>query len=113
MLQQKRYQQMVSSFEDSGSVLDRHSRDSDEVKHSGRPTVRTEEVFSELRNRSKKACIVRLNTERYLEVLERFWEALNVTSKKQDWFQHDGASCHTSNDSLKWIKERSKSRVIS
>ena len=29
----------VRSFEDSGSVLDRHRRDSDEVKHSGRPTV--------------------------------------------------------------------------
>ena len=54
-----------------------------------------------------------INTERYLEVLERFWEALNVTSKKLDWFQQDGASCHASNDSLKWIKERFKSRVIS
>ena len=57
-----------------------------------------------------------VNTERYLVVVKKFWAALGqrggVTGDEQ-WFQKDGATPHTSNDSLAYLRNRFPNRLIS
>ena len=57
--------------------------------------------------------VVTINKERYVEVLDKFWDALSAVSKKTDWFQQDGATPHTAKISMKWLKDHFHSRVIS
>ena len=57
-----------------------------------------------------------VNTERYVEVLTKFWASLGQCEgiyREEQWFQQDGASPHTSNNSLAWLRERFHERLIS
>ena len=53
-----------------------------------------------------------VNIERYLQVLDKFWRALNMVRDLQ-WFQQDGATPHTANKSLVWLQQRFADRLIS
>ena len=66
---------------------DRAARDG--TTHSGRPTIRTEEVVATVSDSVKmspKRSLHTINTERYLEVLEKFWDALPVSERGSGWF---------------------------
>ena len=50
-----------------------------------------------------------VNTERYLQILRKFWAALGQRRsvvRAEQWFQQDGATPHTSNDSLNHLISR-------
>ena len=57
-----------------------------------------------------------INTLRYIQVLDRFWTELGrrrgITRATQ-WFQQDGATPHTSNESLAWLQQHFPGKVIS
>jgi len=59
---------------------------------------------------------VTINTERYVQVLGKFWAALGrwrgVTRVLQS-FQQDGANPHSSKESLAWLQQRFPDRLIS
>ena len=59
---------------------------------------------------------VTVNSERYVEVLDKFWIELqrrfNSTLNRQ-WFQQDGATPHTTNVSIEWLKQHFKKRIVS
>ena len=66
---------------------DRAARDG--TTHKGRPTIRTEEVVATVSDSvimSPKRSLHTINTERYLEVLEKFWDALPVSERGSGWF---------------------------
>ena len=58
-----------------------------------------------------------INSERYIDVLDRFWRSLEETFgqafHQNQWFQQDGASVHVSGVSLDWIRRHFAERVIS
>ena len=54
-----------------------------------------------------------VNSQCYVEVLEKFWAEVPASQRKSAWFQQDGASCHCSNISLAWLKERFNTRLVS
>lgn len=59
---------------------------------------------------------VTVNTERYIAMLQNFFSpALQDFDgfNQQSWFQQDGATCHTSNDSLSAVREIFGQKVIS
>lgn len=59
---------------------------------------------------------VTVNTERYLEVLKKFWNTLGRrvgVIREEQWFQQDGATPHTSNQTLAWLRQRFPDRLIS
>jgi len=59
---------------------------------------------------------VTINTERYVQVLGKFWPALGRRSgvvRVLQWFQQDGATPHTSNESLAWLQQHFPDRLIS
>lgn len=59
---------------------------------------------------------VTINTERYVQVLGKFWTALGRRRgvvRDLQWFQQDGATPHTSNESLAWLQHRFPDRLIS
>ncbi|KAI6655343.1 hypothetical protein LOD99_2178 [Oopsacas minuta] len=59
---------------------------------------------------------VTINADRYLKILEVFWKELEENYREylpKFWFQQDGATPHTSNKCLDWIKNHFGSRVIS
>ena len=65
---------------------------------------------------------VTINTERYVQVLGKFWTALGrrrEVVRALQWFQQDGATpsppphTHTSNESLAWLRQRFPDRLIS
>ena len=59
---------------------------------------------------------VTVNTERYLVVLRKFWAALGRhrgITRDEQWFQQDGATPHTSNNTLLWLRQRFGDRLIS
>jgi len=52
---------------------------------------------------------VTINTERYVQVLGKFWTAFGRRRgvvRVFQWFQQDGATPHTSNESLAWLQQR-------
>jgi len=59
---------------------------------------------------------VTINTEQYVQVLRKFWTALGrrrgVVMVLQ-WFQQDGATSHSLNESLAWLQQRFPDRLIS
>ena len=66
---------------------DRAARDG--TPHSGRPTIRTEEVIATVSDSvemSPNCSLHTINTERYLEVLEKFWDALPASERRSEWF---------------------------
>jgi len=59
---------------------------------------------------------VTINTERYVQVLGKFWTALGRWRggvRVLQWFQQDGATPHSSNESLAWLQQRFPDRLIS
>jgi len=51
---------------------------------------------------------VTINTEQYVQVLGKFWTALGRRRgvvRVLQWFKQDGASPHTSNESLAWLQQ--------
>ncbi|KAI6650019.1 hypothetical protein LOD99_6234 [Oopsacas minuta] len=59
---------------------------------------------------------VTVTKDRYVQVLELFWEQLRVlypSLLNYFWFQQDGASSHTSKFSRDWLKEHFGASVIS
>ena len=57
-----------------------------------------------------------INTERYVQVVGKFWTALGRRRgvvRVLQWFQQDGAIPHTSNESLAWQQQRFPDRLIS
>lgn len=59
---------------------------------------------------------VTVNTERYLQVLRKFSAALGRRRgvvREAQWFQQDGATPHTSNASLAYLRQRFPDRLIS
>ena len=59
---------------------------------------------------------VTINTERYVQVLGKFWTALGQRRgvvRVLQWFQQDGATPHSSNESLAWLQQCFPDRLIS
>jgi len=59
---------------------------------------------------------VKINTKRYVQVFGKFWTALGRRKRVirfLQWFQQDGATPHTSNESLAWLQQRFPDRLIS
>ena len=57
---------------------------------------------------------VTINTERYVQVLGKFWTALGRRRgvvRVLQWFQKDGATPHTLNESLAWLQQRFPDRL--
>ena len=53
---------------------------------------------------------------RYVAVLMMFWASLGRRrgiDRDEQWFRQDGGHPHTTNDSLAWLRERFKDRLIS
>ena len=57
-----------------------------------------------------------VNSVRYVEVLEKFWVALRrkvgALNMPLQWFQQDGATPHTANISMNWVKTKFENRLI-
>ena len=56
-----------------------------------------------------------VNSQRYIEVLQKFWTTLGRRrgfKKDGQWFQQDGATPHISNETLQWLR-RFGDRLIS
>ena len=59
---------------------------------------------------------VTINTEQYAQGLGKFWTALGRRRgvvRVLQWFQQDGATPQTSNESLTWLQQRFPDRLIS
>ena len=59
---------------------------------------------------------VSINTERYIQVLKKFIDELKTrfpASWKRYWFQKDGASPHTSGESIEWLKKTFGKKLVS
>ena len=59
---------------------------------------------------------VTINTERYVQVLGKFWTEhgrRRGVVRVLQWFQQDGATPHTSNESLAWLQQCFPDRLIS
>ena len=57
-----------------------------------------------------------INTERYVQVLGKFWTALGRwrgVVRVFQWFQQDGATFRSSKESLVWLQQRFPDRLIS
>ena len=57
-----------------------------------------------------------VNRERYVAVLRKVWASLGRRrgmDRDPQWFQQDGATPHTSNVFLAWLRERFDDRLIS
>ena len=53
---------------------------------------------------------------RYVAVLMKFWASLGRRKgidRDEQWFRQDGGHSHTTNDSLAWLRERFKDKLIS
>ena len=69
-------------------------------------------TLGDLQNQDRTARDGTISTERYLEVLQKFWNALLASERRSAWFQQDGASFHCSIASLAWIIEHLNNRII-
>ncbi|KAI6658763.1 hypothetical protein LOD99_15088 [Oopsacas minuta] len=59
---------------------------------------------------------VTVTKERYVDVLNKFWDELETryhTHIPKSLFQQDGATPHTANITINWLKELFKHRVVS
>ena len=54
-----------------------------------------------------------LNTARYLKIFNEFVDQLDDDELRNDYFQQDGATCHTSNESMTEIESFIDDRIIS
>ena len=61
-------------------------------------------------------CSLMVNSQCYIEVLQKFWTRLGWWrgfEKDGQWFWQDGATPHTSNETLQWFRQRFGDRLIS
>ena len=59
---------------------------------------------------------ITINTEHYGEVLKKFYKALGRRRglvRDEQWFQQDGATPHTSNITLQWLRDHFGDQIIS
>ncbi|CAG9824599.1 unnamed protein product, partial [Phaedon cochleariae] len=57
---------------------------------------------------------ITVNGERYRSMINKlFWPELNDMDVDDMWFQQDGATCHTANDTMGILHKRFEGRVIS
>ena len=59
---------------------------------------------------------VTINTDRYVQVLRKFWTALGrwkEVVRVRQWFKHDGATPHSWKESVAWLNQRFSDRLIS
>ena len=57
-----------------------------------------------------------VNKERYMAVLNKYWASLGRQRgvlRASQWFQQDGATPHTANKTLAWLRQRFEERLIS
>ena len=54
-----------------------------------------------------------LNTARYLKIFNEFVDQLDDDELRNGYFQHDGATCHTSDESMTEIESSFDDRIIS
>ena len=60
-----------------------------------------------------------VNAQRYRAVLAKFWRVLksrlmnDPAALKRQWFQQDGATAHTTQETRDWLRERFEQRVMS
>ena len=60
--------------------------------------------------------VLTVTAERYLQVLKKFWTALQrkcVDTINEQWLQQDGAPAHAATVTLEWLHERLRGRLIS
>ena len=58
---------------------------------------------------------VTINTGGYIQTLEKFWQQLGQRDdldREKQWFQQDGATPHSSNASLEWLRLHFGTRLI-
>ena len=91
----------------------------DDRNHQGHHTTL---LLSETPLSTAQACLcvnersVTINTERYVQVLGKFWTALGRQRgvvRALRWFQQDVTTPHTSKESLVWLQQRFPDRLIS
>ena len=58
-------------------------------------------------------CCAVVNTARYLKIFNEFVDQLNDDELRNGYFQQDGATCYTSNDSMTEIESFFDERIIS
>ena len=113
----------VNKFRTRGTVYNLNRKYTNRQSHSGRlKSSRTPHNVAVVRDsvvhspRDDNERSVTFNTDRYVQVLGKFWPALGrrrgVFGVLQ-WFQQDGATPHTSNESLAWLQQRFPDRLIS
>ena len=59
---------------------------------------------------------VTINTDRYVQVLRKFWTSFGRPKeviRVRNWFQQEGATPHTSKQSLEWLNQRFFDQLIS
>jgi len=57
-----------------------------------------------------------VNKERDMAVLNKYWASLGRWTRvvrASQWFQQDGATPHTSNETIAWLRQRFEGRLIS
>ena len=57
-----------------------------------------------------------VNKERYITVLNKYWASLGRRRgvlRASQWFQQDGATPHTANETIAWLRQRFEERLIS
>ena len=57
-----------------------------------------------------------VNSQRYIEVLQKFWRILGRRrgfERDGQWFQQDGATPNAPNETLQWLRQHSGNRFIS
>ena len=103
----------VNKFRTHGTVCNLNCKDTNRQPHSGWPkSSRTPHNIAAVRDRCrqpKQVCGSTINTERYVQVLGKFWTALGRRRgvvRDLQWFQQDGATPHSSNESLAWLQQR-------
>lgn len=57
-----------------------------------------------------------VNKDRYIAVLNKYWASLGRRRgvvRASQWFQQDGATPHTANETIAWLRQRFEERLIS
>jgi len=103
----------VNKFRTHGTVHNLNRKDTNRQSHSGRPISSRKPhnvaaVRDSVVNMQSFQHLCNL-AERYVQVLGKFWTALGRRRgvvRVLQWFQHDGATPHSSNESLAWLQQR-------
>jgi len=114
----------VNKFGTHETVHNLNRKDTNRQSHSGRPkslwtphnvaAVRDSVVPSPSKSVRRRSQELGINTERYVQVLGKFWTALcrrRGVVRVLQWFQQDDAIPHTLNESLAWLQHRFPDRL--